>query len=61
MQGHHLAEIWEYTPRQCAAFLFLGRRRQGRERAVMLTIAQVAAHGSPDNVKKLLRELERAR
>jgi hypothetical protein len=56
--AHPPADVWEYTPRQAAAFLFLGRRRRRREAAMELSIHALAASGDSQAVREQLRKFD---
>jgi len=47
------------TPRQLAAYIFLGDRRHERELHERLAFGVLAAHGDGETIKKQLKDLER--
>lgn len=53
--GHPPADVWRYTPRQMAAFLFFANRRRKRELREQLAIQALAARGEPKAVEKALK------
>jgi hypothetical protein len=55
--GHSYADAVDYTPRQMAAFFWLGQQRRKREQSSALSIGALAARGEPKAIKKLQREL----
>jgi len=57
--GHPPGEVWNYTLRQLNGYLMLASERRKKEKASELALATLAARGSPDSLKKQLRELER--
>lgn len=54
--GHPPERLWQYTPRQAAAWATLGIGRKRAEMAAALAIARMAAHGKDESVQKQLRE-----
>lgn len=54
--GHPAADVWDYTPRRIAGFLFFARKRLKSEAAQSLSIGAMAARGDPKDVKKRLQE-----
>jgi len=57
-EGHDAAEIWGYSPRQIAAFLFLAGKRHNRDARQLLALNTLAARGEPASVKKQIKDLE---
>ena len=53
---HPPAEVWQYTPRQMAAFLFIAGKRKAREQKALLGLYALASRGDPKELKKMLRE-----
>jgi hypothetical protein len=58
--GHRPSDVWKYTPRRIAAFLFIAEKRRNQERIEAIHIGAMAARGDPKEVKKFLKGLERA-
>ena len=58
--GHRPADVWGYTPRRIAAFLFIAEKRRNRERIEAINIGLMAARGEPKAVDKMVKELERS-
>lgn len=54
--GHQAADVWEYTPRRIAGYLYFARRRQKFEAAQSLSIGAMAARGDEKELKKRLKE-----
>jgi hypothetical protein len=48
--------VWNYTPRQIQAYLFIAGRRRKAEAAEQLSIGSMAARGDPKAVKKQLQK-----
>jgi hypothetical protein len=57
--GHRAADVWDYTPKQLIAFMFLANKRRQRDRAEDLTIHAMAARGEPRAVKKMTKDLQK--
>jgi hypothetical protein len=57
--GHRSDDVWNYTPRQLAAYGFIAEKRRTRERAEALTIGVMASRGDLKTVKKQLKEWSR--
>jgi hypothetical protein len=56
--GHDADRIWNsYTPKQCAAFGVLARRRRREELREQFAITLIAVRGDKDQVKTLSKEL----
>jgi len=49
--------VWTYTPRQITAFLHFASKRKRQEMATQIRAIQVAQHGKPKDVDKLIKEL----
>ncbi|WP_094458117.1 hypothetical protein [Niveispirillum lacus] len=58
--GHPPSSVWQYTPRQIAAFAAIDARRLDLAMARSIVAARAAHHGKDDSVKKLLKELSGA-
>jgi len=54
--GHPPAAVWQYTPRQMQAFLFIAARRRQREHRELLALHAMAARGEGKDIKKALRD-----
>ncbi len=58
--GHRPVDVWKYTPRQIAAFLFIAEKRRNQERIETVHLGLMAARVDPKEVKKFLKELGRS-
>jgi hypothetical protein len=54
--GHPPEAVWNYTPRQTAAFLVIAAKRRRREMRELLQLHSLAARGDPKIVERLLKE-----
>lgn len=54
-EGHPPVEVWDYTPLQAHAFLFLGRTRRRHEMAEALHLHTLAARGEEKAVREALK------
>lgn len=50
--------MWDYSPRQAAAFTVLMRRRQRQERRLTLQLSAIAAQGDEKTIKRTLKDLD---
>jgi hypothetical protein len=57
--GHSAREVFEYTPRQIAAFCFLANKRRKLEAADALSLAALAARGKPKDVTAATKKLQK--
>jgi hypothetical protein len=55
--GHSSVDVWNYTPRQIAAFLQLGHRRVRAALAQQLMLHTLAARGEWPAIERELRKL----
>lgn len=56
--GHPPAVVWDYTPRQTAAWLFVAEKRKTSEDRRQLRLQTMAARGDMRKVNQELREKE---
>lgn len=54
--GHPPREVWDYTPRQAWAFLFLARERRKSEMAEALGLHTLAARGDEKAVREAIKK-----
>jgi hypothetical protein len=54
--GHPPREVWDYTPRQTAAFMQLAADDRQRELRELLAIFAMAARGDPKAIQKALKD-----
>jgi len=54
--GHPPAAVWQYTPRQMQAYLFIAGRRKQREHKELLALHAMAQRGDTKDIKKALRD-----
>ena len=54
--GHPPAAVWQYTPRQMQAYLFIAGRRQMREQKELLALYAMATRGESRDIRKALRD-----
>jgi hypothetical protein len=55
--GHPPAAVWQYTPRQMQAYLFIASRRRQREQKELLALHAMATRGEAKDIKKALRDV----
>lgn len=48
--------MWDYTPKQAAAFVKMADKRRKEERALQLLIAMMGARGKWDEAQKKVKE-----
>jgi len=54
--GHPPAAVWQYTPRQMQAYLFIAGRRRMREQKELLALYAMATRGESRDIRKALRD-----
>jgi hypothetical protein len=54
--GHPPADVWNYSPRQTAAFLVIAYRRREREMREQLAMQALAARGDPKAIQQALKD-----
>ena len=54
--GHPPAAVWQYTPRQMQAYLFIAGRRRQREQKELLALYAMATRGEGKAIQKALRD-----
>jgi hypothetical protein len=52
-------DVWRYTPRRIAGFLWVAQVRISQEKADSLALQTLAARGEPKEVKRQHKELMR--
>ena len=54
--GHPPTAVWQYTPRQMQAYLFIASRRRQRENRELLALYAMATRGEGKDIRKALRD-----
>ena len=54
--GHPPEQVWQYTPRQMQAYLFIASRRRTREHKELLALYAMATRGEGKDIRKALRD-----
>jgi len=54
--GHPPTAVWQYTPRQMQAYLFIASRRRQRENRELLALYAMATRGESKDIRKALRD-----